>query len=105
MLKRFWKTGKEKRREFLDKLKGTSSFEVSKNAPTGSIFMLTNKGTGGVESYVSVGGDRWILFGTNIRIGSNTFTRRQLEMHLTRLVRESDANSIHIMDQGWVKPL
>lgn len=107
MFKKFWKTGKEKRLEFLDKLKGTSSFEVSKNAPIGAIFIVTNQNTGEVDSYICVNDNRWTVCGTGPVIRNklvNTFTTRQLEMHLSKLARGSDANSIHIIDQGWIKP-
>lgn len=112
MFKKFWKTGKEKRQEFLDKLKGEITFQVKEDLSAGAEFMFLNKGTGVVDSYVYIGGDRWTCFGTGVRIGdrlSDVFTRRQLEMHLTRLVREAKReNAIHIIDEGnyltWAKP-
>lgn len=99
-----WQTGKEKRQEFLNKLKGASTFQVRENVPTGAMFMLSNKSTGTIDSYVCVGDDRWVCWGmsTGTRNGlSDVFTCRQLEIHLTRLEREvTKKNSIHITDEG-----
>jgi len=106
-----WKTDREKRQEFLDKLKGERTFQIRENPPTGAVFMLSNKDTGSIQSYVYLGSDRWVgVGGTGVGDGLlEAFTRRQLELHLTRLVREANnENSIHIINEGnyltWIKP-
>lgn len=112
MFKKFWKTGKEKRQEFLDKLKGEVTFQIKENPSAGATFMLANQDTGSIDSYVYLGSDRWVCWGEATGIGdelADVFTRIQLEMHLTKLVREATReNSIRIIDEGnyltWVKP-
>ena len=98
-----WRERARRKKEFLDKLKGAPAFKVSKHTPVGAMFMLSNKNTGCLDSYFYTGDNRWAVCGTGPRPGnnlSNTFTARQLEMHLTKLVREFGINSIHILGEN-----
>ncbi len=99
-----WRERAKRRKEFLNKLKGESTFKIKKNTPRSAIFMLMDNNTGGMDTYVYASDNRWAVCGSSLSITRKnlvtTFTVRQLEIHLSKLVRESDPNSIHIIDEN-----
>ncbi len=112
MIKRFWKTGKEKRQEFLDKLKGTTRFKVKKDVAIGTMFMISNKDTGHIDTYFCIADNNWIAWGStpikNDQIGRN-FTNHELEIYLNDMVQKATKeNAIHLVDEccclSWEKP-
>lgn len=107
-----WKTEKQKKEKFLDKLKGTLRFKIRTGVPVGAMFIVSNNSSGRVDTYYYTADNTWVRWGTdNPRDGKLTqiFTNRQLEVYLTSLVQEANwENAISLIDEccclEWIEP-
>lgn len=107
-----WLPEKKRKKEFLDKLKGIACFKVRPNIPVGATFMVLNKHKGIVDAYYCTAYNSWIRWGSTLTKGDGlvqTYTDRQLEVHLTLLVKEANRkNAIDLIDESccleWIAP-
>lgn len=100
-----WKTAKQKKQEFLDRLKGISAVRIKTNTPQGTIFVVHNNGTGYIGTFCYLYNNHWIAWGTTPILSNETtrtFTTRQLEVYLTNLMRESinEKTEVKIIDES-----
>ena len=82
----------EKKQEFLDRLKGLTKVQIKDGTPIGVTFMVTNEGTGHVDNYFQMGPEDWVSWGTSPKPEDKVtqqFTTRQLELHLTDMMRKA----------------
>lgn len=95
-----WHERTRRKKEFLDKLKGTTTVRIRKNAPVGSIFVVSNYDTGDINTFYNINTNKWRSFGSCESIVT-TYSNRSLEMHLSKLIQESTKeNAIHIIDES-----
>ena len=84
---------KKKKQEFLDRLQGLSEIQIKVNTPVGTTFTVTDENTGYVDYYFQFGPEEWVAWGTTPlpdgRV-TRSFSIRELEMHLTELMRKAD---------------
>ena len=95
---------KERKQEFLAKLKGTSKICIRAGTPVGVTFMVGDQITGYVDQYFQIGPDEWISWGQTpnpTKEPTRTFTTLELEVYLTKQMRTgSPTKPINIIDEN-----
>lgn len=95
---------KERKQEFLDKLKGIAEIQIKAGTPVGVTFMVTDENTGHVDQYFQIGPGEWISWGTTpnpTKDVTRNFTTRQLEIYLTEQMRKgSPTKPINMIDEN-----
>ena len=93
-----------KKQEFLDRLKGLTEVQIKNGIPVGVTFMVSDETTGHVDNYFQIGPSEWVAWGTTPKPGESVtqqFTSRELEIHLTDLLRKARPNGkITMIDES-----
>jgi len=94
----------ERKKEFLDRLRGLTEIQIKKDLPVGVTFVVSNEGTGHVDNYFHMGPGEWISWGTSPKpdgMVTATYTTRELELHLTEQLRAAKPDGkITVLDES-----
>jgi hypothetical protein len=90
----------EKKKKFVDRLKGKSRVKVA-NVASGLTFTLCNTATGHMQTILRHG-DRWCMWGTECADGPEYLTNHELEDYLSEQwkVAQTHEKDLRIMDEN-----
>jgi len=99
-----WLERERRKKEFLNKLKGTSLIHIRKNAPVGAVFVVFNHNTGDMNTFCNINTNKWACFGSDT-LTAKVYSKRSLEMHLTKQIQEAGNENLiqFISDGGYIE--
>lgn len=103
---KYWPPTRErtKKQEFLDKLKGETEVHIKNGTPVGTVFLVTDEGTGHMDNYFLIGPSEWISWGTSPKPDGKVtaqYTTRELELYLTDQMRKSRPDGkVTVLDES-----